>query len=119
MSFHAPEKYRVLFGDMGSDAGSGNNGVFIVKNVKLKRSLTCISSDGLGWEHVSVSLYNRCPTWEEMCIIKALFWDSDDCVVQYHPPADDYINNCSHCLHLWRPITETIPTPHWLLVGIK
>ena len=38
------------------------------------------------WEHVSVSLPDRCPTWEEMCFIKDLFWNSDECVVQYHPP---------------------------------
>ena len=35
---------------------------------------------------------------------KALFWDEDDCVIQYHPPRSEYVNNHQNCLHLWRPI---------------
>lgn len=33
-------------------------------------AIAIIASWGGGWEHVSVSLARRCPTWEEMCIIK-------------------------------------------------
>lgn len=54
------------------------------------------------WEHVSVSLPDRCPTWEEMCFIKSLFWNEEDCVVQYHPPKSDYVNVSNNCLHLWK-----------------
>ena len=36
-------------------------------------TLRVLFSDGLGWDHVSVSLADRCPTWAEMCFIKDLF----------------------------------------------
>jgi hypothetical protein len=48
-------------------------------------NLRVIASDGKGWEHISVSLPNRCPNWREMCFIKSLFWDEEDVVIQYHP----------------------------------
>ena len=109
--FHVPEKYRFYqYGHAySSTRADGNNGAFYVpkKNVILK----CIASDGNGWEHVSVSLPNRCPNWPEMCYIKSLFWDSQDCVIQYHPPESDYVNLHKHCLHLWRPIDIDIPAP--------
>lgn len=70
------------------------------------------------WEHVSISTQTRCPTWEEMCFVKDLFWDEEDCVVQYHPPKSDYINCHPRCLHLWRPIGLEIPRPPKILVGI-
>jgi hypothetical protein len=63
------------------------------------------------WEHVSVSLEDRCPTWDEMCQIKDLFWEDDECVVQYHPPKSEYVNRHPYCLHLWRPLLENLPTP--------
>jgi len=78
-----------------------------------------IASDGAGWEHVSVSRTDRCLTWEEMCQVKAMFWGDDDCVLQYHPPKSEYVNNHPFCLHLWRPIDVAIPLPDSILVGIK
>lgn len=112
--FKAPTEYRV--------SGSGNNGAF---NIRLsgRSNAYVIASDGGLWEHVSVHIIadkqNRTPTWAEMCKIKDMFWDDDDCVVQFHPPKSDYVNNHKHCLHLWRPIGQEIPRPDPLLVGIK
>ena len=100
--FHVPNQYRVKNGFMGSTDAIGNNGQFVVKSLKLKNSLNCQASDGMGWEHVSVSRPDRCPTWEEMCFIKSLFWDSEDRVVQFHPPESEYINDHPYVLHLWR-----------------
>jgi len=77
-----------------------------------------IVSWGLGWEHVSVSMKNRCPTWEEMCAIKDLFWKDSECVVQYHPPKSEYVNNHPFCLHLWKKISGDFETPPKILVGI-
>lgn len=102
---------------MGSDDSYGNNGCFIVPFHSTK--FTVIASDGEGWEHISVSLPNRCPNWEEMCYMKKLFWGEDECVVQYHPAKSEYVNNHPNCLHLWRPINEKLPTPPAILVGIK
>jgi hypothetical protein len=117
MTFKVPEKYRVKNGIMGSDSTYGNNGMFIINSLKINKALKCQASDGYGYEHVSVSAISRCPVWEEMCFIKDLFWDAEDCVIQYHPPKSEYINCHPHCLHLWRPIGIEIPRPPSILVG--
>ena len=78
-----------------------------------------IASDGMGWDHVSVSLPDRCPTWEEMCKVKALFWDDEDAVMELHPTRSDWVNNHQFCLHLWRPQECSIPLPPALMVGVK
>ena len=64
--FHVPEKYRLKTGRTASDSTYGNNGQFIIRSIKLKAVLFAQASDGLGWEHVSVSVagINRCPTWD-------------------------------------------------------
>lgn len=119
MTFHVPNKFRVRAGRLGSDDSVGNAGAFFIPSRPGGPVLSVIASDGGGWEHVSVSLPNRCPTWEEMCRIKALFWDDDDCVMQLHPPRAEWVNNHSFCLHMWRPAGEPIPTPPGWMVGEK
>lgn len=69
------------------------------------------------WEHVSISLPDRCPTWEEMCFIKDLFWEPDQTVVQYHPPKSDYVNLAKYCLHLWH-FKGDMPRPPKIYVGV-
>ena len=113
MSFKVPNKFRVRTGAMASSEEDGNNGMFVV-TLRNNQKVKVIASDGLGWEHVSVSRSDRIPTWDEMCQIKDLFWDGEDCVVQYHPAKKDYVNVHNHCLHLWR--TEGIPTPPTFMV---
>ena len=111
---------------MASDDSYGNNGMFFIKT-RVPRAgldaapLRMIASDGEGWEHVSVSLPSRCPTWGEMCRIKGLFWDADDIVIQIHPPEDDYVNNHPFCLHLWRKAgsNDFFECPPLILVGVK
>jgi hypothetical protein len=121
--FRVPEKYRLKTGEMGSDLSFGNNGVFVVPINQIYAF--CIASDGEDWEHVSITLstrkgkINRCPNWEEMCTIKSIFWEDTDCVIQFHPPKEDYVNNNKYCLHLWKPISVTLPRPHYSLVGTK
>lgn len=136
--FHVPHQYRVRRGQFGSDDSIGNNGAFFLPNRAAKLSalstreagavpLKVIASDGLlvpepalaGWEHVSVSLPMRCPTWAEMAYVKGVFWDPGDCVVQFHPPESEYVNNHRFCLHLWRSIAQPFPLPPAILVGFK
>lgn len=74
---------------------------------------------GVMWDHVSVSLPSRCPTWEEMCRVKELFWGQEECVVQYHPPKSDYVSNHRFCLHLWRWVGGEMPRPPSIFVGTK
>lgn len=115
MSFKFPEKYRVKIPEL--PLGDETCGVFYIK-LKYGQIVTVIASASFGWEHVSVSRADRCPTWDEMCDVKSLFWDDDDCVIQYHPPKKDHINNHEYCLHLWRPIGIDLPMPPKIMVGI-
>lgn len=115
--FKVPEEFRVKNGPLGSGPDAGNNGLFIVK-AGLGVEFLVIASDGMGWEHVSVSRPDRTPTWGEMCLIKDMFWGEQDLVVQYHPPKQSYVNNHPYCLHLWRPVGVSFPAPPSILVGI-
>jgi hypothetical protein len=36
----------------------------------------------------------------EMTFVKRLFWSSEDCVVQFHPPTSDHINWHPYTLHM-------------------
>lgn len=116
MGFNVPEKYR---DKKYSNKSDGNNGVFRVPRNNANAPLTIVASDGMGWEHVSVTLPGRPPTWDEMCKVKELFWDEDDTVIQYHPGKDDYVDNHPNCLHMWRPIDKELPKPNPILVGFK
>lgn len=78
-----------------------------------------IISSGAGdkWEHVSVSCADRCPTWDEMCRVKAVFWGEDETVLQFHPRDAEYINHHPFCLHLWKEAGKNHRLPPSSLVG--
>lgn len=82
------------------------------------RSLLIVASDGMGWDHVSVSLANRCPTWEEMEYVKHIFFREGETAMQLHVPVSDHINCHPYCLHLWRPQNAEIPRPPAIMVGL-
>lgn len=93
-----------------------DGGCGIIKLLRCYKS-TVVWSWGAGWEHVSVAPFNgRIPTWEDMCFLKDMFWGDDQWVVEFHPPASEYVNNMENCLHLWRPINKELPTPASILV---
>lgn len=111
MAFRFPEQFRIL-------GRPGQSGAFRFKKDGIQYRI--VASHEMGWEHVSVTLdRRRCPDWEEMCYIKSLFWDDEDCVIQYHPPKSEYISNHEFCLHLWRPVGVEIPRPPTDLIGVK
>ena len=116
------EQWRIRRGAYGSDAGE-MQGAFVIPG-PCGRDLRVIASSGdeslgVDWEHVSVSLGNRCPNWQEMDYIKSLFWADEEAVMQLHPPRSQWINNHNYCLHLWRPLKSEIPLPPSIAVGIK
>ncbi|CAB4159272.1 hypothetical protein UFOVP703_79 [uncultured Caudovirales phage] len=115
--FKTPEQYRVTKGRVATPAGA-LFGAFVVPMPTSKATVKAyvIASNQMGWEHVSVSLDARAPTWAEMCFVKGLFWDDTDWVVQFHPAESDYVNDHPRCLHLWRPVGTSFPTPPKLLV---
>lgn len=118
MSFKVPEKFRVRDGVFASSEESGNNGAFLI-HITRDSYIIVIASDGEGWEHVSVSFPARMPTWDEMCLVKSLFWSEEDCVVQYLPPKSEYVNNHKFFLHLWRKIGYEYPLPPSIMVEVK
>ena len=114
------EQYRVQLGAYGSTKDMGANGAFQVPfDGALLRIIASDGSDwketpglkGPAWEHVSVSLAVRCPTWKEMDYVKRLFWCDDETVIQYHVPRTEHVNTTDTCLHLWRPVGIEIPRP--------
>lgn len=90
-------------------SGSG----YIVFNPKRisEAAKVIFGSNENGWEHVSVSFPRRCPTWDEMCAAKDIFWQAEECCVEYHPPKSEYINIHDYCLHIWRPKNGQIAQP--------
>ena len=103
-------RYKAFHPTMGW--GNKEGGYFAVFSpVQAGKKLRIIASTGMGWDHVSVSLPHRIPTWKEMDYIKRLFFNPDEVVMQIHPAESKHVNNMEFCLHLWRPQNENIPLP--------
>ena len=125
--FKAPKKYRQIKNirpEFITNESHGNNGLFLVKKNSL--FYYCLISDGMNWDHVSISItkktgvpIKRTCTWEEMCMIKDIFWDKEDTVIQIHPPEKEYVNKHEYVLHLWKMQGVDFPLPNSLMVGIK
>ena len=99
-------------------------GYFFIPCGKIELGVMASSgNDSMPWEHVSVKARNyqgeRCPTWDEMCRVKDMFFDDEEVVMQLHPKRSEYVNNHPFVLHLWRPTTAPIPTPPSIAVGIR
>jgi hypothetical protein len=85
------------------------NGAFAfrVEGVELH----VIAGRGKGWDHISVSCRDRCPTWNEMDKMKRIFFDDSEVAMQLHVPVKDHINLHPFTLHIWRPISKRKPIP--------
>ena len=97
-----------LYGDgfLGDEA----NGAFIIDRYNNGEFYLVIASNGQGWDHVSVTIHkknggpvNKCPSYQEMMMIKEKLFSEEDVVFQLHPREEDYINTHPYCLHLWKP----------------
>lgn len=112
---------RVRKGEMASDDSYGMAGMFklLTPGGALLLAISSGADTKHGWEHVSVSCETRCPTWDEMCFVKDLFWQEDELVVQFHPPKSLHVNFHPNCLHMWRSLRGPIPMPPSMLVGPK
>jgi len=105
--------------DHFGSAGDEENGAFEVPSPVTKAPMFIIASSGMGWDHVSVSLQNRCPNWPEMEHVKRIFFRDDEVAMQLHVPIEDHISFSETCLHLWRPLDIEIPRPPSIFVGPK
>lgn len=125
MSFKVPNQFRRTEGPYGSDDSMGLCGAFDIPHPNQPEvKFFVIASDGMdstGWEHVSVhGITPRgkfTPQWGQMCFIKDLFWDAEDCVIQFHPPKSEYVNVAKNVLHLWRKVGTNPETPPKILIG--
>lgn len=112
-----PEQYRYSKGDDKWVTKPGQPyGYFHIPGPAARgrplRCLACASTSAIQWDHVSVSLQgweHKTPSWEEMCLVKDLFWTEDQWVVQYHPPKSVAVNLHPGCLHLWHPTSQIFP----------
>jgi hypothetical protein len=103
-----PEPWR--YGGKGNDRG----GAFAIPCGLFY--MRCIASNGEGWDHVSVSVAGRTPTWAEMEYVKRMFFKPTEVAMQLHVPVDDHINIHPNVLHIWRPHHATIPLPPKIMV---
>jgi hypothetical protein len=69
------------------------------------------------WDHVSVSLRDRPPTWAEMEVVRNAIWEPDETVLQYHPSHNQARIN-PYCLHLWRPQEGPLLLPNYEAYGL-
>ncbi len=105
-----------LYGD--GVVGDEHNGAFVIDRHKDGEFFFLVASNGFGWDHVSVSLHRknganikRCPSFEEMQMIKEKLFAEEEVVFQLHPREEDYINTHPYCLHLWRPNNYNMNIP--------
>ena len=86
-----------------------NMGIMHTGLIKLPDSKTCTvvwSDNEDGWEHVSVSSKHKftIPSWDDMCVLKDVFFSDEEEAYQIHPKKSQYVNLSENCLHLWKPI---------------
>jgi len=117
------ENARILTGPMRSICRD-RYGAFTFLRGTVTLNAVVNSEDGWelsfpppAWEHVSVSLKHRTPTWEELCFVTGLFWEDHEIVMQFRPSEADYVNHHPHCLHLWRPVGVDFLMPPTEAVG--
>lgn len=113
------ERFRERTGEYASDVSCGNNGRFRIYFQDTQSWLCVLATDNFGWDHVSVSVpgEQRCPTWEEMCYVKSLFFRDSETVVQFHPKKEAYVSFHPYCLHLWKRQDGEHELPPCDLVG--
>lgn len=114
--FKAPEDHRVRVGNMRTTEEHGNNGVFkIIEGYRSEVQIVCIASDQNGWENVSVAVKKNgktiSPTHGQMQKVKELFWEAEDCVMQFYPPKSQSPKKGSKILYLWRKAGENFAVP--------
>lgn len=116
------DEYRIVHPTLGGTPAGASYGAFriLLRTCVLKviSSGSCVDNpEADGWEHVSVSIASRCPTWDEMCFVKRLFWGEDETVVEFHPKRSMYVNKMPYCLHMWKRADREYELPPAMFVG--
>lgn len=58
-------------------------------------------SDGKRYMHLSCSLPNRYPRWDELLVAKEYFLGDEEEMIQVLPRTSEYVNMHEYCFHLW------------------
>lgn len=118
LTFPEIDRFRLRDGRtvaLYGDVGDGTCGAFLIRGGGV--SLRVIASSGEGWDHVSVSVHDRTPTWAEMERVRRLFFHSDEVAMQLHVAEAAHINCHPYTLHIWRPTGSPIPLPPGWMVA--
>ena len=109
--------YKGIYSDKLKIGDDGIKGFISVNRIDM----SFVASWGGGWDHVSVAPIKRhiVPDWHTMCKVKQIFFKPDEAVIQIHPPEDQYVDNLSNCLHLWRCRYKEMILPPSCFVGIR
>jgi len=114
------DRYRVSATDLWGWDGDETCGAFNVPSPIDRQVLLVIASQGMGWDHVSVSRRNRTPNWYEMEHVKRLCFHDDEVCMQLHVAVAEHVSLHPHCLHMWRPNDgREIPLPDSITVAPK
>lgn len=123
----APEinRYRIKSGPVidrwGGWPGDETCGLFYLPYRPPRKAqpykLRVIISGSEGWDHVSVSLPHRCPTWEEMEFCKRFFFQADAVCYQLHVAESEHLSAHPYCLHIWRSHDHEIALPPPIFVA--
>ena len=107
----------VIYSDKLKISDDGLKGFLVVDRIDM----SFVASWGGGWDHVSVAPLKRkiTPSWDMMCKVKDIFFKPDETAIEIHPSEDQYVDNLSNCLHLWRSNDKPMTLPPSFMVGLK
>lgn len=107
----------VIYSDKLKIGDDGIKGFISVNRIDM----SFVASWGGGWDHVSVAPIRRniVPDWNTMCKVKRIFFKPDETAIEIHPSEDQYVDNLSNCLHLWRCRYKEMVLPPSCFVGIR
>lgn len=110
------EQFRIRKGPAASEPES-KVGTFVLPT-RWGTLLECHlhAPPGAPWERVGVLTKKkrggyREPSWDEMKLVKAVFFRDDETVLQFHPPEDEKLKLPYPILFLWRPTKVEAPRP--------
>jgi hypothetical protein len=109
--------YKGIYSDKLKIGNDGIKGFISVNRIDM----SFVASWGGGWDHVSVAPIKRyiVPDWNTMCKVKQIFFKPDETAIEIHPAEDQYVDNLSNCLHLWRANDKEMVLPPSFMVGIR
>jgi hypothetical protein len=64
--------------------------------------------DSRRWLHVSCSLPDRLPSWEQLQAVKDAFVGEEHTALQVLPPKAQHFSHHPYCLHLWHAVDGSV-----------